>query len=273
MCRDARVRVTETGEGKPLVLLHDFLSDRDEWARVVPAFAEKFRVVSVDLPGFGESEKPRPGRFAYDFDAFADAIVDVAAALDAAPFSIAGHGLGAAITIAIAERHPSSVERVVLACPPLFGSRAVSFSRVFAVPIVGNAMFKQLVGRRALAWHFRRDAGDARIARLFEEFNAPAAREAAATTLDALLDTRTLEARLARVACPTLVVWGREDSLAPAALAKKLVRALPDARLELLDCGHSPAEEAPEIFAKRALEFLVAKRVVASRSQAAARRA
>jgi pimeloyl-ACP methyl ester carboxylesterase len=280
VCRDARVRVTDVGEGKPLVLLHDFLSDRDEWGGVVDAFAERFRVVSVDLPGFGESEKPRPGRFAYDFDSFADAIVDVAAALDAAPFSVCGHGLGAAIAIALAERHSASVERVVLACPPIFGARAVSFSRAFAVPVVGSAVFKQLFGRRALARHFRRDvfhtppsAIDARLARLFEELDAPAAREAAVTTLGALLDTRTVEARLARVAAPALVVWGRLDTLAPAAIAKKLVRDLPDARLELLDCGHSPAEEAPDAFAKRALDFLVAKRKAPARATSASRRA
>ena len=129
VCRDARVRVTEVGDGKPLLLLHDFLSDRDEWAAVMGTFAERFRVIAVDLPGFGESEKPRPKRFAYDFDAFADAIVDVAAALDAAPLSICGHGLGAAIAIALAERHPSSVERVVLVVPADFSGARRSRSR------------------------------------------------------------------------------------------------------------------------------------------------
>jgi len=280
VCRDARVRVSEVGPARagapPLVLLHDFLSDRDEWAAVRAPFAEKFRVLSVDLPGFGESEKPRPGRFSYDFDAFADAIVDVAAALDAAPFSACGHGLGAAIAIATAERHPSSVERVVLACPPIFGGRAIARARAFTAPVVGAALFKQLVGKRALARHFDKSAKDPRVARLFDELDAPAAREAAATTLAALNDTRTLEARLARVASPALVVWGRNDPLASAAIAKKLVRALPDARLELLDCGHSPAEEVPDVFATRALAFLESKRAASSSpnvTRASARRA
>jgi len=48
--------------------------------------------------------------------------------------------------------------------------------------------------------------------------------------------------------------------LAPAALAKRLVRALPNARLELLDCGHSPPEEMPERFGAMVLEFLSARR-------------
>ncbi|HEY1959256.1 MAG TPA: alpha/beta hydrolase, partial [Polyangiaceae bacterium] len=94
----------------------------------------------------------------------------------------------------------------------------------------------------------------------YDAFNAPAAREAASATMDALLDTRAVEARLARVLSPALVVWGRNDALAPAAIGRKLARALPDARLELFDCGHSPAEEMPDRFAERVLEFLEPRR-------------
>jgi pimeloyl-ACP methyl ester carboxylesterase len=268
LCKDARVRVSEQGSAqeRPLLLIHDFLSDRGEWDEVAGPLAERFRVLSVDLPGFGESEKPTPGRFGYDLDRFAAALVDVAGALDAAPLSVCGHGLGAAIAIALAERHPPLVERLVLVAPPLFGAKPVSLARVFAVPVVGPVAFKQLYGRGALGWHFRRDVFAAgkpapeRIARLYDAFNAPAAREAASATLEALRDTRAVEARLSRVASPALVAWGRRDVLAPPALGRKLARALPDARLELFDCGHSPAEETPARFAEAALEFLAPRR-------------
>jgi pimeloyl-ACP methyl ester carboxylesterase len=267
VCKNARIRVSEVGEGRPLLLVHDFLSDHGEWDAALEALSARFRVLSVDLPGFGESEKPTPSRFAYDFDCFADALVDVAGAFEAAPLSVCGHGLGAAIAIALAERHPSMVERVILVAPPLFGSRPLSFARAFGVRIVGPVAFKQLYGRRALGWHFRRDVFNggkapdlARLDQLWGAFKSPAAREAASAVLESLLDTRTLEARLSRVGSPALVVWGRHDVLASASLGKKLVRELPDARLELLDCGHSPAEEMPERFAEIALEFLAAKR-------------
>ncbi|HEY1957401.1 MAG TPA: alpha/beta fold hydrolase, partial [Polyangiaceae bacterium] len=185
LCKDARVRLTEIGAGKPLLLLHDFLSDRGEWDGVSAALADRFRVISVDLPGFGESEKPTPARFGYDLDRFAKALVEVAGALDAAPVSVVGHGLGGAIAIAIAEKHPPLIERLVLVAPPLFGARPVSLARAFALPVIGPLAFKQLTGRGALAWHFRRDVlaatrpSSERIARLYDAFNAPAAREAA----------------------------------------------------------------------------------------------
>ncbi len=62
VCKDARIRVDVRGAGKPLLLVHDFLSDRQEWETVSGRLSEHFRVLAVDLPGFGESEKPRHGQ-------------------------------------------------------------------------------------------------------------------------------------------------------------------------------------------------------------------
>ena len=67
-------------------------------------------------------------------------------------------------------------------------------------------------------------------------------------------------ARLGRVRSPTLVVWGREDRLFPVAHAGRLAKELENARLEIMDSGHSPAEELPEQFLKTALQFLQGRR-------------
>ncbi len=260
-CRNVRVRTHERGSGPPILLLHDFLSDAGEWSDVTGLLAERFRVLTVDLPGFGESEKPRPNRFDYTFDRLADAMVDVAGALDAAPLSVCGHGLGAAVALALAERHPSMVHRLMLVSPPLFGGRAMAGARAMGLPVIGALTFKQLYGRRFFDRHFKKHVfsvnapSSDRLERLFDHFSSPAAREAAFAILEATQDTRTLEARLSRVSAPALVVWGRKDVLAPATIGRKLSRALPSARLSLMDCGHSPAEEMPGRFADAALEF------------------
>src|SRR5580704_16493068 len=67
--RGARIRFVEAGSGPPLVLVHDYLSSRVAWDDVLPRLATNFRVIVPDLPGFGESEKPPPARYRYDFDA------------------------------------------------------------------------------------------------------------------------------------------------------------------------------------------------------------
>src|SRR5258708_26762170 len=79
--RGARIRFVEAGSGAPLILLHDYLASRVVWDDVLPGLAQRFRVIAPDLPGFGESEKPPPGRYRYDFDAFAESLVDLIAAV------------------------------------------------------------------------------------------------------------------------------------------------------------------------------------------------
>jgi pimeloyl-ACP methyl ester carboxylesterase len=68
--RGTRVRFVEAGAGAPLLLVHGYLSSHRTWDEVTPALSAMRRVIAPDLPGFGESEKPSPSRYAYGFDAF-----------------------------------------------------------------------------------------------------------------------------------------------------------------------------------------------------------
>ena len=78
--------------------------------------------------------------------------------------------------------------------------------------------------------------------------------------MHATLDTRTVVARLGRVRAPTLVVWGRQDAIFPVANAQRLAREIADARLEVMDTGHSPAEEKPDDFVHTVTQFLEGRR-------------
>ena len=101
------------GNGPPVVLLHGLFVDHRIWDGVTAALAEEFRVVAPDLPGFGESEKPGPSRFDYGVDAFAEAIADLYAGLEIGRAALVGHGLGAAIALTVAARHPELVSHLV----------------------------------------------------------------------------------------------------------------------------------------------------------------
>jgi pimeloyl-ACP methyl ester carboxylesterase len=261
--RSARIRFAELGEGPPLVLLHDALASHESYRDVLPRLATGHRVVAPDLPGFGESEKPTPRRFGYDVRAFADAMVDLLAAVGIGRASFVGHGLGASIALTLAAMQPHAVDRLVLVSPAVYPTKLDPLTRIARLPVVGALLLKQVAGR-ALFYETFRDRmaipaptdAETRMRRHFDQFNAPAAREAAFATLRATSDTRALLASLPRVAAPSLVVWGRRDALAPVEHGRKLSRELPRARFEVLECGRSPAEELPEPFAKTVLAFL-----------------
>jgi hypothetical protein len=69
-----RVRLTDSGEGPPVVLLHGLFLDHTTWDALSATLAESRRVIAPDLPGFGASEKPSSNRFSYHVDAFTETV-------------------------------------------------------------------------------------------------------------------------------------------------------------------------------------------------------
>jgi len=261
--RGARIRFAEAGSGPPLILVHDYLASRVAWDDVVPRLALHFHVIVPDLPGFGESEKPAPSRYRYDFDGFSESLVDLIAALRLGRVSICGHAMGGAVALILAASYAHVVDKLVLVNPLVYPPRPDALSRIVEVPLLGPLVFKQLYGRALFRSRFLGGAGAAasgaasrRVDQLFEVFDAPAAREAAYATLRAMLDTRLLTASVPRVTAPALVTWGRANRASPVEHGRRLARELGGARFEVFDCGASPPEECPEAFASAVTAFL-----------------
>ncbi len=262
IARGARVRFASWGTGPPLVLIHDFLSSHLEWDDVVPALAARLHVIAIDLPGFGESEAPDPSKYRYGFDGFAESVADLAAALGPGRISICGRGMGGSIAMTLAANHPDLVDRLVLVAPHVYPTRRVLFDRLAEVPLVGPLLFKQLYGRGFLRSYLggsragRNGTAAARVERHLGRFDAPSARQAGYATLLAMLDPRPVAAKVPRVLSPALVIWGRDDTRAPMEHGRRLARELQRARLEVVESGHSPAEECPSDFVRLVIEFL-----------------
>lgn len=263
------MRVVEAGSesAPPLVLVHGFLVSHAEFDDVIDALAADFRVIAPDLPGFGDSEKPGPKRYAYGIETFAESIADLVAAYGVARVHVLGHALGGAVALTLAAQHAELVARLVVVDPLSYPSPPSFKAKLWLFPVVGGLVFKQLYGRTLFRGYFRDevyaegarfDAG--RVDMHYDKFNAPAARESAHATMHALVDTRTLVARLGRIRASTLVVWGGKDKVFPVANATRLARELATASLEVMDTGHAPHEEDPAAFVKLVRDFLQGKR-------------
>ncbi|UQA56463.1 alpha/beta fold hydrolase [Polyangium aurulentum] len=261
--RGVRMRVLEAGSGPALLLVHGFMVSHREFEDVIDAFARRFHVIAPDLPGFGESEKPSPTRYPYGIEAFAESMADLIAAFGVGRASVLGHSMGAGVALTLAAEHPELVTRLVVEdalCYPF----PLSFkARLPLIPILGGVIFKQLYGRAMFRAYFRDDVFRpgaelpmARIDQHYDFFNAPESRESAYAILRAMMDTRPIVARVTRITTPTLVVWGREDKLFPAASAQRLAREIHGAKLEIMNAGHSPHEERPREFVSLVTQFL-----------------
>jgi pimeloyl-ACP methyl ester carboxylesterase len=261
--RGARIRFVDSGAGQPLLLVHDYLASRLTWDDTLPALAKRFRVIAPDLPGFGESEKPPPARYRYDFDAFSESLVDLIAAAGLGPVAVCGHAMGGAVALKLAATHADLVDKLVLVNPLVYPPPPDAVSRIAAIPVLGPLVFKQLYGRALFRSRFlgkerlaTNGASARRVDHFFEVFDVPAAREAAYATMRTMLDTRPLTASVPRITAPTLVAWGRGSRRSPVEHGRRLARELGGARFEVFDCGPSPPEEVPEAFAHAVTSFL-----------------
>lgn len=265
-----RLRTTEwntrtTNQDEPAVLmLPGALAPRQSFRRVAQGLAPHVRVIAVDFPGFGESEKPSAQRYNYGVAAFAEAIADLFGGLDLSRANLLGHGVGGAVALRLAASRPELVKRLALIAPLAHPARAPLGMRPLLAPVLGGLFFRQLVGKSLYFRMYRERvnpaADQADLEMYYDSLSSPASRSALLATLRDAQDSRAVIADCRRVRAPSLLLWGRNDRLFPIEHGRHLSREMPHAGLEILDSAHAPHEEVPEATAKILLDFYRGKR-------------
>ena len=107
----ARLRYLTAGRGEPVVLLHGYTQTSRMWRPIIPALAERFRVIAPDLPGIGDSDIPR-GEI--DLTSAASRIHRLARSLGTDRARVVGHDIGLMVAYAYAARFPADVAKLVV---------------------------------------------------------------------------------------------------------------------------------------------------------------
>jgi pimeloyl-ACP methyl ester carboxylesterase len=252
-----RLRVLEAGEGPPLLLLHGLSASHDIWEHVIDAFAGTHRVVAPDLPGHGESAKPDAP---YTIDFYAGIVRTLGRELGITHAVVVGSSLGGKIALELACWYPSFVRALVLSAPAGEYARGLRpFGK--AIQALSRPQIMRLALDRALEQSFfeRLHRGHVVRQRILESRLAaddfPEFARAVARSVGGVLAADPQP--LARITQPTLAIWGREDRIVPMRRSDDLVRALPHARLRVIDqCGHIAMLEQPAEFIRHLSEFL-----------------
>lgn len=240
-----RVNVHVHGRGRPLVLLHSLLADRSSFDRVLEPLAAQFTVYAFDLPGFGSSDAVSGG-----LDAVADRVAAAMHALQLAQQSVVlGNGYGGFVALLMAIRHPTMVERLILAdCGAAFSDAGrAAFRSMSSVAAQGGlAAVSDVAMRRLFSPEYQAQHPDL-IADRRERFLMMAAGtfQAACNALGEI----DLRPQLSAVSAPVLVLVGEVDEATPPAMSRELVSGLPSAQLVVLPgCAHVPQLQAPPLF-------------------------
>jgi 3-oxoadipate enol-lactonase len=249
------VNAAQSGKGPALFLFHSLLSDRASFDAIVPKLSQSFRVVVVELPGFGASQAVSGGLAAVA-DRMAEAVKD-GAGRDGA--IVLGNGYGGFVALQMAIRHPGIASQLILAdCGAAFSEdgRQAFRNMAAASKARGLQAITEVAMRRLFAPEFQAQHPDLMRDRR-EAFlrTDPDVFQAACAAL-AELDLRP---ELAKVGVPVLVLVGEHDEATPPPMSHQLAAGLPNARLKTLSgCAHVPQLQSPEMFLDAIGDFLPA---------------
>jgi pimeloyl-ACP methyl ester carboxylesterase len=256
------------GSRPVLLLVHGMAGSSAGWKAVLPRLGERYHVIAPDLPGHGESAKPRSD---YSLGAYANTLRDLMIAVGVPSATVVGHSLGGGVVMQLAYQHPQRCQRLVLVSSGGLGPEVSWLLRAFTLPGTEYLMPVLFPG-------FVRDAGNAvsqtiarfgiRWAKAEQEWRAyasltdPQNRHSFVRTLRAVIDPsgQAVSAHdrlyLARH-LPTMIIWGRDDTIIPVSHAEAAHEAVPGSRLEILDgVGHFAPAEVPDQVTDLLIDFV-----------------
>jgi pimeloyl-ACP methyl ester carboxylesterase len=244
----------QAGSGDPVVALHGLGGTKASFLPTLAALAPRYRVIALDLPGFGDSAKPIGA--GYDAPFFSRATEALLDALRIDRAHVIGNSMGGRVAIEVGLRAPERTRRIALLSPSLAWLRERRWAPLVRLlrPELGllQAAPRPLIER--VARRLVAGGEDGWVAAGVDEFLrsylTPRGRAAfyAAARQIYLEEPHGAEGfwtRLAGLAPESMFVWGRQDGLVPITFARHVQRALPAARHVELDCGHVPQVECP----------------------------
>jgi pimeloyl-ACP methyl ester carboxylesterase len=264
--RGYRVAYTRQGSGEPLLLVHDLASGAWswDWHRNAAALAANHTVYTLDLLGFGRSDRPA---IRYSAALYLQLLSDFAARVIGEPCVLGGSGIAAAYAIELGARNPQRYSALVLSVPSGLvpgddPGVSETMRLLLQAPIIGTAIYNATVTRSALRREleplFARAASvtPEMIEARYAAAHQPGARNA---VMSLLLGHLRADPRppLRRLVQPALLIWGRHAEREPVDRAHNFRAMKPDVRVEILDAaGDVPHIEQAEAFNEAALRFL-----------------
>jgi len=261
---ETSVRYLEAGEGPPVVLLHGVGLDAAaiSWKHAIPELAESHRVIAPDLPGHGESDKPRRR---YTTEYYIDVLAELVAELDLDTPRLAGISMGGGIALGYALEN--EVERLALVDSYGLGSDAPwrpAAAMALRIPVVDRLVWAGMGVNEGTV----RDTLRGYMTQASEEFvteiHEVLQDDDCGRTLRSWQrsEFRTCGFRtcylddLGELSTPTLLIHGADDTLLPASWSRRAAERLPASELHVFeDCGHWPPRERPATFNDRLTEF------------------
>ncbi|KAA2236643.1 alpha/beta fold hydrolase [Salinarimonas soli] len=254
-----------------VLLLHGFPTSSHMFRNLIPALADRYRVIAPDYPGFGQSAAPDHKAFGYTFARYADLMDGLLGRLGADRYAMYAFDYGAPVGYRLALKHPERVSALVVQN----GNAYEEGLGAFWDPIKAYWAEDTPARRAAIGFlvspevtKFQYTDGMSDVSRISPDnwvhdqalLDRPGNKD---IQLDLFKDYGTnvplypkFQAFFREWKPPTLIVWGKNDKIFPAEGARPYLRDLPDAEMHLIDTGHFALEDRGDVIVPLIGEFL-----------------
>jgi pimeloyl-ACP methyl ester carboxylesterase len=256
-----KVYYKETGpQGAPaLLLLHGFGSSLQAWDDWSLTLEQKYRVIRLDLPGFGLTGASPANDYSEEKDLAI--LTHFADKLGLEKFSVVGHSMGGKMAWSLAASQPERVQALVLMAPDGFPETKDIGTKPYEVPaimgLIKYVLPKYFVRKSIEPAFSDADAlNNALVNRYFDMLRAPGVRGAILERSNQTIYTDPVP-RLKAIKAPTLLIWGKQDQMIPSTNAQSYANVLSNSTTVLVPkLGHLLQEEQPEKGLAVVMQFL-----------------
>ena len=248
-----KIRYLEDGTSKDtLVLVHGLGASGDRWTHVIPLFAKKFRVIALDLIGFGRSDKPS---LDYTLEFFANFLDDFLNRIHISDIYLMGSSMGGQISALYAIANPQRIKKLALVSPSGFMTKSTAAldAYVMAALYPNKVMTKNAF---AMMENSNSEVDRAIIDDFILRMKERNAKFCFLSSLLGLQNSKLHQSDLEKITSPTMLLWGTRDPLISIKFAKIFRESIPNCHFFPIEgSGHTPYVQNPIFFANSALEF------------------
>ncbi len=249
------IAYTDTGIGRPVVLIHGYPFNRSLWTEQVEALSSTCRVIAPDLRGFGESDAAATATM----NEMAQDVAQLMDHLEITQAAIGGLSMGGYVALAFYKQFPSRVRALVLAdtraqadSEEAKQTRAQQAKKALDEGMAGiaDSMLPKLLTPETVSKH-------PEIVKRVRDMMLKTKPEGAAAALRGMAERDDQTDLLPKISVPSLILVGAEDAITPVADSEKMHQAIAGSRLVVLEnAGHVSNLERTEQFNNALLEFL-----------------
>lgn len=266
-------RAAGPADAPVVLLLHGFPASSFMYRDLIEKLADRYRVIAPDYPGFGYSDAPSAATFSYTFDHLADVVAKLTEKIGLKRYALYMQDFGGPVGFRLAVRNPGKVTALIVQNANAYeeglpDSFWTPVRTLWKTPSDENftKIEKAAMSDAALEWNYTHGVKDrSRISPdswVLQEalLSRPGNKR---SMLSLLYDYRNnpprypeWQAYFRKYQPPTLIAWGANDQIFPAAGARAYLRDLPKAELHLLDSGHFALEDDADEIASLTRDFL-----------------